>query len=263
MVIFTNGRLIISPVPNFEAFEEAIKEAQERAREQIGNKKIVFKALKEPFDCFENSNKLSFQQLKECMPEYVEFSFKAIGRESVTLPAKQMKDIKHIYTPEEKETIAEDICELQNQKELLIEEKKEVTKSFSAKIESKETALSENSKKYRQGYEWQTKECSITLDFIEKQKHFSDSVTGVLLHTEPLTAEDQRSLFDMEGFVPGENMETAPEENTEEKPKDDKKRTTKKANEKKADEKPKDDKKGANAGADAGPDLSNEEQSPI
>lgn len=201
MLLITNGKLIVNPAMHIEELDEVIEVIKENAKND-GVKKPTFKKVEQPFTCYENLSGLDFFQLKRYCPEYVDIQFKAIGKESVTLPSTKMKDIKHIYTPEELDQIADNFSQKQKEKEDLEEEKKQVSKRYSDEIATHETEISEMANKYRLKYEIQNKECRVILDFKENQKYFVHPENEELLHTENLTTEDQRTLFDLEGFTP-------------------------------------------------------------
>lgn len=201
MLLITNGKLIVNPAMHIDELEEAIKVITENAKND-GIKKPLFKKIDIPFVCFENKSEIDFFKLKQYCPEYVDLQFKAIGKESVTLPITKMKEIKHVYSPEELDKIAEGFAQKQQEKENLEDEKKQVNKQFADNITIHETEISELANKYRLRYEIQSKTCRVILDFKEGNKYFIDPNTNELLHTEKLTPEDQRSLFDLEGFTP-------------------------------------------------------------
>lgn len=201
MLLITNGKLIVNPAMHVEELDEVIKVIKENAKND-GIKKPTFKKLEEPFTCYENVSGIEFFKLKQYCPDYVDIQFKAIGKESVTLPVTKMKDIKHIYTPEELNDIAEDFAMKQKEKEDLEETKKQVAKRYSDDIATHEAEISELANKYRLRYEIQSRDCRVILDFKDGQKYFVDPESEELLHTEKLTTEDQRSLFDLEGFTP-------------------------------------------------------------
>lgn len=201
MLLITNGKLIVNPAMHIEELDEVIAVIKENAKND-GIKKPVFKKLKEPFDCYENSSHIDFFKIKQYCPEYVDIQFKAIGKESVTLPSTKVKDIKHIYTTEELDHIAEEFAMMQKEKEDLEESKKQISKKYSDDISNHETQISDLAHKYRLRYEIQSKDCNVILNFKESLKYYVDPETEELLHTEKLTTEDQRSLFDLEGFTP-------------------------------------------------------------
>jgi len=205
MLLITNGRLIVNPAMHIEELEEVIKVITENAvNDGMKNtvKNPLFKREEQPFTCFENVTGIEFFQLKRYCPDYVDLQFKAIGKESVTLPVTKMKDIKHTYTPEELDIIADEFSQKQKEKEDLEDEKKQVSKRYADQIATLETEISEHANKYRLKYEIQNKECRVIFDFKENKKYFVHPESEELLHSENLTTEDQRTLFDLEGFTP-------------------------------------------------------------
>lgn len=60
--------------------------------------------------------------------------------------------------------------------------------------------LNEDAQKHRQGFEIKDKKCYLIKDFKERLNLYNDVTTGELLHSEEMTIEDQRTLFDIKGF---------------------------------------------------------------
>lgn len=210
-MLITNGKKIVLLPDNPEQLNELAKDLKKRAKDVL-SKKAKFEVKEDDngkFTYIENTDELEFDELRQiCLPD-LDLKFRAIGVERVQMPKKKLKTIRHEFTHEEKEQIADLICNTQQEKEKLEDEKKAANKHFSSQIEKLEGTISNNAKMHRQGYELQDKECYLHLDFETKARIYTDIETGDILHSEPMVSEDFQMMINF-----GEDGLEEPEQGT-------------------------------------------------
>lgn len=201
-MLYTNGKLIVIANNNLDELDQYIAKMQKRARELNGNKKIKFSFNESPFPHYTVTPELSYDQLKEAAEGVVELNFRALGNEIITLPGRKRKEIKHHYSPEEKNKIAEEFTELQYDKEQTEEEKKTVNKQYADKISVMEQRISHLSSLHRQGYEIRNEEVLEQLDFANGMKYFVNPDTNEVLHSQELSRSDYQMRMEYtDGFM--------------------------------------------------------------
>ncbi len=196
-MLITNGKKIVLLPDNPEQLNELAKDLKKRAKDVL-SKKAKFEVKEDEngkFTYIENTDEFTFDELRQiCLPD-LDLKFRAIGVERVQMPTKKLKTIRHEFTHEEKEQIADLICNTQQEKEKLEDEKKAANKHFSSQIEKLEGTISNNAKMHRQGYELQDKECYLHLDFETKARIYTDIETGDILHSEAMVSEDFQMMI--------------------------------------------------------------------
>lgn len=203
MKIYTNTKFIVAPESNKEELQDlltGLKLSTEKQPEK-GKFSIQF----EPFKAIVLPTGLSYQQIKELLPEH-HVEFRAIGDSEIELPFVQSKTYKHEYTPEEKAAIADEFCEKQEEKEALEVEKAEAAKKYKIKIDACETEIQTLAQQHRQGWEEKTAECFVRLDFVGKVKYFIHKETKEVLATDELNDNDRQLRIDS---IPISNGKTA------------------------------------------------------
>jgi hypothetical protein len=191
-MLLSNGKkIILRPQTDIEDVAKVAQTLKKRAKDFIG-KNATFSVHEEPFQHISNDSDLEWNELKQlCIPD-MEIQFRAIGNDKVRMPEARLKEVKFKFTLEEKNEIAIKFCNAQFEKEQLEAEAKEVAKEFKTKINEYEQAISELSTKYREGSEYRTIECDVHLDFEGGVKIYTDIASGEVVHSEPLTIEDQQ-----------------------------------------------------------------------
>jgi len=216
-MLVTNGKRIVL-LPRDEAeLEKVAATLKKRAKDVLGVKNAKFAIVEDPFPHIVNENEFTFAELKQlCVPD-IDLQFRAIGNERVQLPDTKMKDIKHVYSPDEKMQIADDFCNAQYEKETVEAEAKAEAKKFKQQIDKFETQISDLSTKHRQGYEMQNVECHLHLDFENEVRVYTDKETGDILSTEPLLPTDRQMRIEFkEGQFEQPEAPEAPEVEFEE-----------------------------------------------
>lgn len=208
MMLLTNGRVLVDPAMNETNLDNVMDQLIENARMMLSDENITFTKKLKPFLQYENTSELSYQTIKDVCPADVDIYFRAIGKDDeIQKPFPSYKDIKHHYTPEEKEEIADNMCQLIESREKKEAEKKAIVKRMGDEIKQLDDEIYEDSRKHTQGFEIQNRLCIETINFKEQKKFFVDKDTGDLLKTEDLTPEDQRTLFDIRGYDPENDEE--------------------------------------------------------
>jgi hypothetical protein len=198
-MIISNLKIFISEDCDVDYLGEIQQQIQSSARELYKDDKICFTLDTESkeFPFINNDNNMEMSQIKEIWPEDVPIKFKALGDEIYEQPGTTQKTIQHHYTVDELAGLAEDMSKKLAEKEELVEEKKEVTKDFGDRINKVESHLHEVGRKYRQGWEDQTKQCLLQYDFTAGQKLYLHPDSKDLLKAEEMQPEDYQMRFDM------------------------------------------------------------------
>lgn len=192
-MLITNGSKIVTIPSNMGDLEDIQKTLKSRAKDRLGIKS-KFPIIEDKFPYIESD--ISFEDLKQvCSPD-IDVQFRAIGPEKVQLPTTRMKDIKHVFSPEEKQVIADNLCNIMYEKEKLEAEAKSVAKDYKTRIDVMETSMSDLGLKHRQGYEQQSVECNLHLDFENKTRIYTDLNSTDVLSVEPLEPSDYQLKLD-------------------------------------------------------------------
>lgn len=218
-MICTNGKIVVIVGEGItdESFAEFIGKSNELANEFYGTKDDVYFTLQnEPILSGVIKEGISFPELKEIYEPIDGIIFRGIGDSELTWPGTVSKTVKHYYSQEEKEEIADEFCNEQMEKEKLEIEKKNISKSYGDRINQKEEMISELAKKHQMGYEDRQKSCILTLNFEEGKKYYSDKDSGELLHTEDMTPMDRQLSLEIDpkfhGVVVQDDSFETPEE---------------------------------------------------
>lgn len=197
-MLITNGKKIIIQDNNLDNLEKIMNDVTRQAREQFGNDKIKFKFVDEPnFPHYANVDDLTFDQLRECCIELgVDIRMRAFGNEAITVPGTSHKEIKHVFTNEEKAAIADEIVQKVKDKEEMEDNKKQVVKQLTDQITIVDTQISDKSSTYREGYELRTMKVKTMYDFEAGYKMFLDPNTGDCLQSEKLEGKDFQLRMD-------------------------------------------------------------------
>lgn len=191
-MLVTNGKKIVLLPHNSERMQEIAKELKSKAKDVLGIKSAKFSMHEEPYPHLINEEDLSFQDLKKLCFGSIDIQFRAIGNESVQMPETKMKDIKHVFSPEEKANLAESFCNEQYELEKVTAEAKAVAKQYKQTIDAHAASIAESSTKHRQGYEIRNVECHLHLDFETNVRVYTDVETGDVLHTEAMEPGDRQ-----------------------------------------------------------------------
>ena len=216
-MLITNQKIIVASGITEAIFKEIITEMTDNAQQLYRNKDIKFPFVLDPYPHCLNESQLLFTELKEACGDGIDLQFRAIGDESVQLPGARTKTVKHVYSVDEKQVIADDICRSQLEKESLEDEKKQSNKSYNSKLEKIESLISKLASDHRVGSEDRDKECYVIYNFEEKVKNYIDTTSGELVHVENLVDSDYQMRIDQNpGFVPDpENEDVFENTNTE------------------------------------------------
>lgn len=196
-MLVTNGTRIVVLPYDADKLEEVKKALTKRAKDVLGVNKAKFELLETPYPHLTNASEFSFEELKQlCVPD-MDLQFRALGTERVQLPTKKLKDIRHEFTTDEKVTLATTMAEAQAEKEKQESEKSQINKQYKERIDGLELTISENGKKYREGYEIQTRETNLHLDFENKVRVYTDINDGSILHQEALETSDYQMRLEL------------------------------------------------------------------
>ena len=213
-MLITNGRIIIIPNNDIDELERLISIIRANARNIFNDKKIKFTYSDDPYPHFKNDAGLDFDQLQEaCRPE-IDLQFRAIGEESIILPGLKPKEIKHVFSEEEKMDLGEKMANALKLVQDIESEKKAEMAEFKARIEAAEQDVYEAGDAWRNGYEMRQMDVQVTIDYIARKKYYVDPNTGNVLATEDLEPEDWQMQMKFEGqlFHQGEPSEAPFEE---------------------------------------------------
>lgn len=214
-MLVTNGKKITNFPTNADELEKMGAELKKRAKDVLGVK-IKFEFKDEPFPYLELDEKthLTYQELRQlCVPD-IDLQLRGFGNERIQMPETKTKDIKYVFTDDEKRDLADKFCNAQYDLEQVSQEAKSVAKTYKSKIDNLETEISELSAKHRQGYEIRTIETNLHLDFESNLRIYTDKETGDIVHQEPLEAKDKQLKIE---FVNGQlDEETFVEETNNE-----------------------------------------------
>lgn len=191
-MLVTNGKKIVLLPHDSERMQQIAKDLKSKAKDVLGIKSAKFSMHEEPYPHLINEEDLSFQDIKKLCFGVIDVQFRAIGNESIQMPETKMKDIKHIFSPEEKANIAESFCNEQYELEKVTAEAKAVAKNYKSTIDAHAGSIAELSAKHRQGYEIRNTECHLHLDFETNVRIYTDVETGDVLHTEPMEPVDRQ-----------------------------------------------------------------------
>lgn len=198
MQLFSNGKILVSP--NGEELDDIIAKLVENAKENY-TKELVFDFVKEPTPHYLIPEGVSFSDIKEyCYPD-VSLHFKVFGEEVTEYYSTQLKEIKYIFTQEEKLKIADELCELEKAKEEQEDEKKLISKQLAEKVKQTEADISIIAAKFREGYELRNMDTKLAFDFPNKQRIYMDTQTNVVLLVEEMKPEDYQLQFNFDSIV--------------------------------------------------------------
>lgn len=196
-MLVTNGKKIVLLPYDETKLQDIAKTLSKRAKDVLGLNKVKFEFFNSPYPYLENTKEFSFDELKKlCVPD-MDIQFRALGPEKVQLPSVKIKDIRHEFTVDEKTLLATTICEAQADKEKTETAKALANKGYKEQLDSLEATISESSKKYREGYEIQSREVHLHLDFENKVRVYTDKDTGAILHTEELQPQDYQTKLEL------------------------------------------------------------------
>lgn len=216
-MIYTDLKQLIHPNNDADQLEKGVAIITKRARELSGNTEIKFDFKDSPYPHFINKSNLSWQELREAAGAEVDIHFRGIGEDVVALPGVKTMDVEHVYTPEEKEEVADRLT-----KNLAKRDKKEIrlaNKNKKAKLEIKEIEgrINADGSRYREGAEYRTERGLWQYDFKAKQKMFIREEDGELLQTSPLDPEDYQIQmnFNDNAWTGHENLDDKAQEDIE------------------------------------------------
>jgi len=196
-MLVTNGKKILLFPQNEEEMQKTAEMLRKKAKDIMGVAKAKFPIIDgPPYTYIENSNGFTFAELKTMCGFDVDIQFRAIGPETVQMPDTRMKDIKHTYSPEEKQVIADNLVNTMYDKEKLEAEAKAIAKDYKSRIDQMETQMSDLGLKHRQGYEMKTKECHVHFDFENNVKIYTDKETEEVYATEPMEPKDYQTKLE-------------------------------------------------------------------
>lgn len=194
-MLITNGKILIDASGDLQQLDETIELLTKRAKEQ-GNQ-LHFDAQSEPIPAYIMPVGLTYDELRElCLPN-IDIHFRIIGDEQTAHPVLKRRDIKHIFSPEEKEDLANNLAQREKDKEDLTEEKKSVVKDYNGKIDFIAADISTIASKYREGYEYRNIDVVVIYDFETKQKLYAHPETNEVLDSEAMKAEDYQLRFNL------------------------------------------------------------------
>jgi len=196
-MLVTNGKRIVV-IPNTGETEEIQKKLKQRAKDNLGSK-AKFTIKEDPYEYMECD--VTFEELKKIAYPDMDVQFRALGAESVMKPETVIRDIKHVYDQGEKEVIANELCNIQYDKEQKEAEAKAEAKKFKNDIDKMETKISDLASRHRQGYEMKSTECNLHLDFENGNRVYTDLDSKETLHIEPLRPEDYQLKLDFNDGV--------------------------------------------------------------
>ena len=218
-MLITNGRIIIIPNNDIDELERLISIIRTNAQNIFNDKKIKFTYLDDPYPHFKNDSKLDFDQLQEaCRPD-IDLQFRAIGEETITLPGFKPREIKHVFSEEEKMDLGEKMANSLKLVEEIESEKKAAMAEFKARIEAAEQDVHEAGDAWRNGYEMRQMDVLVTIDYVAKKKYYIDPDSGNVLDIMEIDPADwqMQMKFEGQGFQQSEPGD-APFEETEATP---------------------------------------------
>jgi len=202
-MIVTNLKIILGTEIPEKDMKALMKRLSDKAKKEIesvtGN---AFPVVKEPWLHFENKFNILFPELKELFrSEDMEIVFRAIGDEVVQVPGFSHKLVKVMMTPEVKDQIAESMCQQQERKDEVEDDKKSHAKKCGIELDSIEKAMAELVQRYRRGYDEKEVKCVVQFDFENKVKNFLNDQTGEVVASEEMQPSDYQLKIDYEPGV--------------------------------------------------------------
>lgn len=198
-MLVTNGTKIVTIPSDAAELENMASTLKKRAKDVLGIK-AKFEVVDKPF--MHITSEIEFEDLKKiCFPD-IDVQFRAIGSESVQMPTTTIKDIKHTYTAEEKQVLADNFVNIQYEKEALEREAKESAKGYKAQIDKMEGQISDLAAKHRQGYETQSQECNLHLNFETGMRVYTALNSNEILATEPMEPKDYQMRIEFKDGEP-------------------------------------------------------------
>ena len=99
---------------------------------------------------------------------------------------------KHVYSDNEKLTMAAELSELFIEVDKLEAKKKRITDEFKDKINSLECKKSQIAKSYRTGFELNDVVCDLYLDLDAQERVWVEQQTKEVIRKEPMEAQDRQ-----------------------------------------------------------------------
>lgn len=199
-MIITNGRILVQPEMNEESFAKIIEELEDNIK-NFHDLEVKFVKVDKPYLQYEIPKELPWKNLKECLPADNELKIMGIGsKDEVTVPYFVNKVIDYRYSMEELNEVGDEMCDILLEVSKIDNEKKAIAKKLGERIAELQVKLNVKAVNHRKGFVTKEMKCSCILSYKEQNKRYYDSVTNELIHTEDMTSDDQRTLFDIKGF---------------------------------------------------------------
>lgn len=215
-MILTNGKIIVDANKDIAYLTEVMDIMKERATDKLTielDVELIEEDEERKYPYIKLNSVIEFHNLQKICEPDIEIQYRAMGNETIQMPEDYVKDFDYHFTPEEMAGIASKMAENISEKEMLEEEKKASAKAYATKIDGVEKIIKNNGRLYREGYQVNTYNCSLHLDFEEKKRIWTDKETGTIIHTEELKPEDYSKMVFGEVF-------DAKNEEVKEEPKD-------------------------------------------
>lgn len=205
MTIITNKkRLVVSPF-NAEVLNELAKTLTENAVTLLNLKpeEAIFTVVEaELYPYIENVSDLTFEELQTISKPSHEVKMRAFeNAETISLPKKQTKTYTHELTREEKEKLADQMCDDLEAKDNIEDEKKAANDDFNKRIKDLDARISLNGAAHKSGTEERTVSVTVELDFDKKKKYYRKEGETDILLTEPLDDFDYQMKLDLTGIM--------------------------------------------------------------
>lgn len=207
MLVITNGRVLVDPAMNKEKMGEFIDELTGNYFDMY-EVELKFKQKAKPFLMYEIPEDVQGRNLLDAMPPDSRVEYMAIGKEDeVTLPDSRVKTVKHHYSIEELQAIADKMCDILSGITELEIEKKSMAKRLGEQINTLNEDLKKQAQMHRQSFEMKDVRVYVNMNFKERMKYYISVADGTLVHSEEMNEKDQRTLFDIQGFDPEQENE--------------------------------------------------------
>lgn len=199
MLVITNGRVLVDPAMNAEKMGEFIEDLAINFNE-LYESEIEFKKVTKPFLMYEIPE-IEGRNLLDALPPETRIEYMAIGKDDeVTLPNARVQNIKHHYSVEELQNLADKMCDDLEEISQLEQSKKAHAKRLGEEINTISIDLLNQAQMHRQGFQMKDIRVYVNMNFKERMKYYISVADGTLVHSEPMDEKDQRTLFDIKGY---------------------------------------------------------------